>query len=57
MDGHLPSEWFVHLFVSNYVQFDPAPIPKPGQEAYCNWKGVPVNRGRLGLPPGYHSLY
>ena len=50
-DGHLD------LFVSNYVQFDAAHIPKPGQDVYCNWKGVPVNCGPRGLPPGYHSLY
>ncbi len=50
-DGHLD------LFVSNYVQFDPTHIPKPGQDVYCNWKGVPVNCGPRGLPPGYHSLY
>ncbi len=50
-DGHLD------LFVSNYVQFDPTHIPKPGQDIYCNWKGVPVNCGPRGLPPGYHSLY
>jgi hypothetical protein len=50
-DGHLD------LFVSNYVQFDTAHIPKPGENVYCNWKGVPVNCGPRGLPPGYHSLY
>jgi hypothetical protein len=50
-DGHLD------LFVSNYVQFDAAHIPKPGQDVYCNWKGLPVNCGPRGLPPGYHSLY
>jgi hypothetical protein len=50
-DGHLD------LFVSNYVQFDATDIPKPGQDVYCNWKGVPVNCGPRGLPPGYHSLY
>ena len=50
-DGHLD------LFISNYVQFDAAHIPKPGQDVYCNWKGVPVNCGPRGLPPGYHSLY
>jgi hypothetical protein len=50
-DGHLD------VFVSNYVQFDPTHIPKPGQDVYCNWKGVPVNCGPRGLPPGYHSLY
>lgn len=50
-DGH------VDLFVSNYVQFDAKHVPKPGQNAYCNWKGVPVNCGPRGLPPGIHSLY
>jgi hypothetical protein len=50
-DGHLD------LFVSNYVQFDARHIPKPGLDVYCNWKGVPVNCGPRGLPPGYHSLY
>src|SRR5229473_2031628 len=43
-DGHLD------LFVSNYVQFDATHIPKPGQDVYCNWKGVPVNCGPRGLP-------
>ena len=50
-DGHLD------LFVSNYVQFNATHIPKPGQDVYCNWKGLPVNCGPRGLPPGYHSLY
>lgn len=45
------------LFVSNYVDFDPNKVPKPGQNSYCNWKGVPVNCGPRGLPSGYHSLY
>lgn len=50
-DGHLD------LFVTNYVDFDPAQVPKPGGESYCNWKGVPVNCGPLGLPAGRSSLY
>ncbi|MBM3759652.1 MAG: CRTAC1 family protein [Acidobacteria bacterium] len=50
-DGHLD------LFVSNYVDFDPEKVPKPGQNSFCNWKGVPVNCGPRGLTPGYHSLY
>ncbi len=45
------------LFVSNYVDFDPKKVPKPGQNSYCNWKGVPVNCGPRGLPSGHHSLY
>ena len=50
-DGHLD------LFVSNYVQFDLQHIPKPGFDSNCNWKGIPVNCGPRGLPPGIHSLY
>jgi hypothetical protein len=50
-DGHLD------LFVSNYLEFDFARIPKPGENANCTWKGVPVNCGPRGLIPGYHSLY
>jgi len=50
-DGHLD------LFVSNYLRFDRAHIPKPGANSNCNWKGVPVECGPRGLPPGYHSLY
>jgi hypothetical protein len=50
-DGHLD------LFVSNYAGFDLKHVPKPGETVYCNWKGVPVNCGPRGLPPGHHSLY
>jgi hypothetical protein len=51
LDGHLD------LFVSNYLQFDFKRVPKPGANSNCNWKGVPVECGPRGLPPGYHSLY
>jgi hypothetical protein len=50
-DGHLD------LFVSNYLQFDFKHVPKPGTNSNCNWKGIPVECGPRGLPPGYHSLY
>jgi len=50
-DGHLD------LFVSNYTQFDFKRVPKPGANSNCNWKGIPVECGPRGLPPGYHSLY
>ena len=50
-DGHLD------LFVSNYVQFDFKRVPKPGANINCNWKGVPVECGPRGLPPGFHSFY
>ncbi|MGA2811310.1 MAG: CRTAC1 family protein [Candidatus Acidiferrum sp.] len=50
-DGHLD------LFFANYLRFDPAAIPHPGQNANCMWKGVPVNCGPRGLPFPVHSLY
>jgi len=50
-DGHLD------LFVSNYLHFDLARVPKPGANSSCTWKGMPVECGPRGLPPGYHSLY
>jgi len=51
LDGHLD------LFVSNYLGFSFDQALKPGQNANCNWKGVPVNCGPRGLPPGVHALY
>ncbi|MBV9766227.1 MAG: CRTAC1 family protein [Acidobacteriaceae bacterium] len=45
------------LFVSNYLDFDINKIPKPGENANCNWKGIPVNCGPRGLPPGFLTLY
>jgi len=50
-DGHLD------LFVSNYVEFDKNKVPKPGESPFCNWKGIPVNCGPRGLPPGRLLLY
>ena len=45
------------LFVANYIQFDLKRVPKPGTNSSCTWKGLPVECGPRGLPPGYHSLY
>lgn len=45
------------LFVANYLEFDFDKIPKPGQNPYCNWKGIPVNCGPRGLPPSMPALY
>lgn len=50
-DGHLD------LFLANYVDFDLAHTPAPGQGTYCNWKGVPVNCGPRGLPAATNLLY
>jgi enediyne biosynthesis protein E4 len=45
------------LFVASYLQFDPKAIPKPGEKSNCSWKGVAVNCGPRGLPPGSCFLY
>src|SRR6185369_5738469 len=50
-DGHLD------LFVANYLEFDFAAVPRPGDNANCTWKGIPVNCGPRGLTPGRFSLY
>ena len=40
------------LFVANYLDTTLEKLPKPGENADCRWKGVPVNCGPRGLPPG-----
>ena len=45
------------LFVAHYLEFDFASVPKPGENSNCNWKGIPVNCGPRGLPPGFVALY
>ena len=50
-DGHLD------LFVANYLHFDPATTPKPGEKDFCFYQNVPVNCGPRGLPPARCYLY
>src|SRR5436309_5833093 len=50
-DGHLD------LFVANYVNFDPATAPRPGQSAYCRYNDIPVPCGPLGFAGGTNVLY
>ena len=45
------------LFVSEYVDFDPAQTPVPGQSSYCRWKGIPVMCGPRGLKGTRNELY
>jgi hypothetical protein len=45
------------LVVANYVDFDIAKAPKPGEGVYCLWKGVPVMCGPRGLNPDTNILY
>ncbi len=48
---------FLDLFVANYVDLDLKKTPKPGEGPHCNWKGLAVMCGPLGLPPGRNVLY
>lgn len=50
-DGHLD------LVVAHYVDFDLAKTPRPGDQAQCMWKGLPVMCGPRGLPGETISLY
>ena len=45
------------LFVANYLSFDLAGAPEPGQGVNCLWKGIPVNCGPKGLPTDNNLLY
>jgi enediyne biosynthesis protein E4 len=45
------------LFVANYLAFDLASAPEPGQGVNCHWKGVPVNCGPKGLPTDTNLFY
>ena len=50
-DGHLD------LFIANYLSTTLDKLPKPGQNPDCTWKGVAVNCGPRGLPPGFVQLF
>ena len=50
-DGHLD------LFVANYVNFDPAKAPLPGDSAYCRYNEIAVPCGPLGFAGGTNILY
>ena len=45
------------LFVATYLNTTLEKLPKPGENADCRWKGVPVNCGPRGLPTGSVRLY
>jgi len=48
---------YLDLFVSNYVAFEYAKTPHPGEKSYCFYQNMAVNCGPRGLPFGVHSLY
>jgi hypothetical protein len=45
------------LLVATYAGFDLNTVPKLGEAATCNWKGLPVPCGPRGLPPGRLELF
>ena len=45
------------LMISNYVDFDLATAPTPGERPSCMWKGVPVMCGPRGLAGAKNILY
>ena len=45
------------LVVANYVDFDLATAPGPGERASCMWKGAPVMCGPRGLKGASNVLY
>jgi len=45
------------LFVAHYVVFDQQKIQPRGQNPACNWRGVPVYCGPMGLPREPCRLY
>jgi hypothetical protein len=45
------------LVVANYVDFDLASAPAPGERPTCIWKGVPVMCGPRGLAGAKNILY
>jgi len=45
------------LFVTHYVDFDPAHTPEPGSNDACQWKGIPVMCGPRGLKGTHSQLF
>ncbi len=45
------------LVVTGYVEFDREKVPQPGNNSYCQWKGLPVMCGPRGLPAARNLLF
>ncbi len=48
---------YLDLFVVNYLEFDPASVKRRGDDPNCQYKGVPILCGPIGLPPAPCTLY
>lgn len=51
LDGNLD------IYITNYIEFDPAEASEPGSKPSCMWKGMPVLCGPRGLAPGRNVLF
>lgn len=47
---------WLDLFVANFIEFDTAKVPAPG-EGGCQWRGMPEMCGPRGLPAGSNILF
>ena len=45
------------LAIANYLEFERAAVPKPGENELCEYLGHPVVCGPRGLPGGTNALY
>src|SRR4051812_10337061 len=48
---------YADIFISNYVDLDLSKTPRPGTDATCQWKGIPVMCGPRGLPKAQNVLF
>ena len=48
---------WLDLAVANYIRFDPAEVPKPGESELCRYEEAPVVCGPRGLPSESASLF
>ncbi len=48
---------WLDLAVANYIRFDPAKVPKPGESELCRYEEAPVVCGPRGLPSESASLF
>jgi hypothetical protein len=51
------NDGYLDLFVANYLKFDFASAPKPGENSYCWYRDLPVACGPRGLPFDRNILY
>ena len=55
--GDYDNDGKLDLYVANYVELDINDLPKFGEGAFCQYRGIPVNCGPRGLKGGRDRLY